>query len=459
MTKVLFATTAAALLGPFCFAAPGLRPVLVNPLSAHTFEGNVAVKTAHDRNEDGKPDRIYHFGRHYIERIEWDTDLDGTMDLRATYQKPAKGESNLIYHLSRTPDGEYGFAPSAVVMEYPTHQHFDPIYSAPEPHYEALVDEKWTSSFAIELPSPNVFQPAHGNKVVTSNKFVCKEGSAVSLTTQTSPKSEGEYRQTLFKDGKVIRSVKGGSPESISEEIEFLYDQEPRTVTRTDRDGDGEFDYEVTKNLLFTEPQPFPGYSNSAYHMTARKKIEGEWTGTFIDENRRYVNGLLTEVFAYNTKDVVERREYDDKGKLVWVYNDSNFDGEFDKRQKPDGTTHKRIDGKWVGDFSEDAAGPSQRGSITYRGGRLVGRENTNYKEGKKSSTQYPKPGVVISSTSGQFMNTGRVRKVYKTPILHPYRNQLLREEMDTDSDGEPELFVDFQALTISKIRPADWPK
>ncbi len=194
--------------------------------------------------------------------------------------------------------------------------------------------------------------------------------------------------------------------------------------------------------------------------MTVRKKIKGEWTGTFIDKNVRYANGLRTEVFANNrAKDVVERREYDDKGKLVWVFNDSNFDGEFDKRQKPDGTTHKRINGKWVGDFSESTTGPSSRGAITYRGGRLVEIVNTNHKEGVSSSAQYPEPGVVISSTSYRFMDSGRARKVYRTPRLHPYRNQLLREEIDTDSDGEPELYVDFQALTISKTRPADWPK
>ena len=41
------------------------------------------------------------------------------------------------------------------------------IFSVLEPLYEALVDKKWTRTFAIELPSAKVFQPAHGNNAET----------------------------------------------------------------------------------------------------------------------------------------------------------------------------------------------------------------------------------------------------------------------------------------------------
>lgn len=443
-TKALFAATA-VLLDPSCFAGPSDLPFLLPPQADHTFDGNVAVKTIYDGYGDGKPDRIYHFSRHYIERAEWDTDLDGTIDLRATYQKPAKGESNLIYEFVGAFDGQYRLIPRAVVMEYPSHQYFS-IYGDPAPHYEAHVDEKWTSSFAIELP-PLVDQPVHGDTTDGKMEFVCKEGAAVSLTTRA--EAGGEYRQTIYKQGKVVRSVKGASPERISEKIKFLYGEEPRSITLTDRDGDGEFDYEITSIL--------PPLN----HMTIRKKNEGGWTGTFIEENVRYVDGLLTEVFAHGTKDVVERREYDKEGKMVWAYNDSNYDGEFDRRRKPDGTTHKRINGKWVGDFTEQTSGPSTRGSMTYRDGRLVGSEHTNYKEQRQDSTQYPEPGVEISSSSGHGL-IGQIGvtiwKYYKATEMHPFRNRLLRTAHDMNADGKPELFVDYQALTISKTRPADWP-
>lgn len=438
---------------PSLFTVP-----LTAPGNAFSFDGDVVVKQEVDMNWDGKPDRVYHFGRDSIQRVDFDLDQDGEFDLRATYEEPAEGASNLKYQLIKI-ENDYRLMPSATVATYPNHNEF--YLAGPPPRYEALVDGVWRDSFTIDLPLPVVRYEEDAAQGVV--RFVCKEGAAVSLTTEVQPGVSAQYQQTLFKNGKVSRYVTGASPERIDQEITYTYGEDSRSVTRMDTNGDDELDVEYTRKL------PYAGAIDHHWHnrvplfyynpnlISARIRIDGKWTGTFVDQNRRYVDGRQTEVYAYQTERVLQRFEYDKAGQLLLAESDRDGDGEFDVRINAGGTLQKRVDGRWAGDFElNDSMGEIEM-AYTYRDGRLVRYEVELGKEGRHTVFEFPEPGVQIVKESG-FMRPPSVWYNYAVQpdgAAHP----LLRSAHDTDADGKPDVFVDYESLTITKTKPKAWPE
>lgn len=443
---------------PLDYGEPPL--LLTAPGNAFSFDGDVVVKHEDDMNWDGKPDRVYHYRRGSIQRVDFDLDRDGEFDLRATYGEPAEGASNLQYRLVKIEiDNDYRLMPSATVATYPNHNEF--YLAGPPPRYEALIDGAWRDSFTIELPLPMVQYDPDAAKGVVS--FVCQDGAAVSLTTEAQPGVSEEYQQTLFNNGKVSRYVTGASPERIHQEITYTYGKDSRSVTRTDRDGDGEFDYAYTQTLPHPSATDFQwsGRARLFYNhqniISTRIKIDGEWTGTFVDHNARYVDGRLTEVYAHSTQRVVQRFEYDKAGQLLLAERDRDGDGVFDYRSNADGTMQKRVDGRWVGDFElSDSMGEIEL-QYTYRDGRLVRYEGRFPKEGRHTVFESPEPGVQIVKESTVF----RPSHAWFYHAVQPdgaESRSLLRSAHDTDADGKPDVFVDYRSLTISETMPADWP-
>lgn len=432
--------------------------LLPAPGDAFGFDGDVVVKHEKDMNWDGTPDRVYHYRRGSIQRVDFDLDRDGEFDLRATYGEPAEGASNLQYRLVRIEnENDYRFMPSATVATYPNHNEY--YLAGPPPRYEALVDGVWRDSFTIDLPLPMVqYDPDAAKGVV---RFVCRDGAAVSLTTEVQPGVSEQYHQTLFKNGKVSRYVTGASPERIHQEITYTYGEDSRSVTRMDTDGDDELDYEHTRKLPYAgaidhhwlNRAPLFYYNPSL--ISTRIRIDGKWTGTFVDQNRRYVDGRQTEVYAYHTERVVQRFEYDKAGQLLLAESDQDGDGVFDIRINADGSLQKRVDGRWVGDFElNDSMGEIEL-QYTYRDGRLVRYEGTFPKEGRHTVFKSPEPGVQIVKESGPFRPSHAWYYYAAEPDgTHP----LLRSAYDMDADDKPDVFVDYRSLTITETRPADWP-
>jgi hypothetical protein len=451
-----FALTMPAMSTPLQYGAAAMLP---EPGDAFSFDGDVVVKHEKDMNWDGTPDRVYHYRRGSIQRVDFDLDLDGEFDLRATYEEPAEGASNLQYRLVKIEnEKDYRFMPSATVATYPNHNEF--YLAGPPPRYEALIDGAWRESFTIDLPVPVVQYDPDAAKGVMS--FVCQDGAAVSLTTEAQPDVSEEYQQTLFKNGKVSRYVTGTSPERIHQEITYTYGEDSRSVTRTDRDGDGAFDYTYTQKL------PHPGaiglhefsrarlFYNHRNIITTRIKIDGQWTGTFVDNNVRYVDGRMTEVYARGTQRVVQRYEYDKQGQLHWAERDRDGDGEFDYRSNADGTMQKLVNGRWVGDFeiNESMAGTEMQ--YTYRDGRLVRYEGRFPKERRHTVFESPEPGVHIVKESGVF-RPSLDWYYYAVEADGAESQTLLRSAHDIDADDKPDVFVDYQTLTITNTKPADW--
>ena len=430
--------------------------LLPTPGDAFSIDGDVVVKHEVDKNWDGTPDWVYHYRRRSIQRVDFDLDLNGQFDLRATYEAPAKGASNVRYQLIKIKN-DYRLMPSATVATYPNHNEF---YLAGPPRYEALVDGVWRDSFTIELPLPVVRYEADAAHGVVS--FVCKDGAAVSLTTEAQPGVRAQYHQTLFKNGKVSRYVTGASPERIRQEITYTYGEDGRMITRMDTDGDGKLDYAYVRKL----PQPgapnHPGvYGGRMFFyglnvVATRIKIDGAWTDTFTDKNRRYVDGRLMQVYAHGTERVVQRFKYDGAGQLLLAESDRDGDGVFDVRINADGSLQKHVDGRWVGDFVISHSMGEIEMMYTYRDGRLVRYEVELGKEGRHTVFESPEPGVQIFKESG-FMRPPSVWYDYAVQpdgTAHP----LLRSAHDMDADDKPDVFVDYQSLTITKTRPADWP-
>lgn len=447
------------------FGAPGVPgtvhhgtghffPGITMSESGYAFDGVVAIKRESDRNADGKPDRIDYFRRHSIQRIEWDLDFDGEFDLRATYAQPADGVPNLKYQLRQFENG-YRLVPSTTTAAYPMHGGV--YYADPPPYYEARRDDKWSDSFTLDLSTEHRWHHINGGPSRGVMTFVCEDGAAVSLTTEADPRIGAKYYKTLFNNGKVISTVMGESPDQLTNKTGYTYGEAARITTQTDRDADGDLDYETTQpwanNHTHHAFQPY-----LAYQTTVRMKIDGEWTGTFIDRGRRYVDGRLIEAYAYRTEEVVQRREYDEHGQLIWAYTDTTGDRKFDLRRKTDGTTHQLVDGEWVGDLVTEFSGAESRSISTYRDGQLVANDARNGKEGWHTVVQYPRPGVEIISSSS-WAGASERTQVWNDYATQP-RNAsypLLRSAHDFDGDGKPDVFVVYQALTIDETRPEGW--
>ncbi|MFN3166096.1 MAG: hypothetical protein ACE37H_03425 [Phycisphaeraceae bacterium] len=421
--------------------------------SRTTFDGVVAVKRELDTNYDGAIDCVYHFRRHAIERAEWDLDHDGVFDLRATYAEPADDETNLQYWVYRV-ENEYRLVPNSSASAYPAHEHGGGFYAGPAPRYEARIDGVWRDSFTLELPRTEWSSEQHAAQGVMT--LVCDDGSAVSLTTAADPGANRLYQQTLYEDGKPANYLVGPAPDQPTRTIRYIYGDDPRIITRIDRDNDGELDYEISRAYAaFGVPD-----HETYYSWVARIMRDGEWTGTFVDRNRRHVDGRLIDVLWPEKEQVIEHRDYDDDGRLLWAYSDSDFDGEFDLRRGPDGTTHQRVDGAWVGDFKLEREGIENAMSrYTYRGGRLIHYQGESRKEATRWVIEYPEPGVLIVRTTG--MGIPSFSKVwnYYEPERRGSAQKLVRSAFDLDSDATPDLFVDFHALTISETRPDGWPQ
>jgi len=418
-----------------------------------TFDGVVAVKQSLDTNYDGTIDCVYHFRRHSIERVEWDTDYDGEFDLRVAYAEPADGVTNVKYQLHRV-ENEYRLVPRSIAPAYPTHASEGGFFAGPTPRYEARVDGEWRDSFTRELPVSEWNSAQFTDQRVMT--FVCKDGSAVSLTTAADPEINRLYLQTLYENGKPATYITGPAPDQPTRTIRYTYGDDPRIITRIDRDQDGELDYEISRALsAFGVPD-----DGAYYNWVARIKRDGEWTGTFVDRNRRYVDGRLIDVLWPDREQVIEHRDYDEDGRLIWAYSDSDYDGEFDIRRGPDGTTHQRVDGAWVGDFKLERDGVE--GAVlryTYRDGRLIHSDESNPKEGWHTITEYPEPGVQIVRTTGVGTFEPDITWNYYDPERRRSSRPTLRSAYDLDRDGTPDLFLDFHALTINETRPADWPE
>jgi len=433
--------------------------LLTAPGNAFSFDGDVVVKHEYDMDWDGKPDRVYHYRRGSIQRADFDLDRDGEFDLRATYEKPAKGASNMQYQLVKI-GNDYRLMPSATVATYPSHNHF--YLAGPPPRYEARIDGAWRDSFTIDLPLPMVQYEQDEAKGVMS--FVCRDGAAVSLTTEVQPGVSEEYQQTLFNNGKVSRYVTGASPERIHQKIRYTYGEDSRSVTQSDSDGDGEFDHEYTRQL----PDAYASVQRSQrltlpplfYYdpglISTRIKIDGQWTGTFVDQFRRYVDGRLTKVYAHHTERVVQRYAYDKAGQLLLAESDRDGDGVFDYRSNADGTLQKRVHGRWVGDFELSRSMGEIEMGYTYRDGRLVRYEGDFPKEGRHTVFESPEPGVHIVKESGVFRPS--LAWYYYAVQPDGAASPLLRSAHDIDADGKPDVFVDYPSLTITETRPADWP-
>jgi hypothetical protein len=417
-----------------------------------TFDGVVVVKQSLDTNYDGTIDCVYHFRRHSIERVEWDTDYDGEFDLRVAYAEPADGVTNVKYQLHRV-ENEYRLVPRSIAPAYPTHASEGGFFAGPTPRYEARVDGEWRDSFTRELPVSEWNSAQFTDQRVMT--FVCEDGSAVSLTTAAAPETNRLYQQTLYENGKPARVVVGPAPDQPTRTIRYTHGDDLRIITRIDRDQDGELDYEISR-VFAASGMPDDG---TYYNWAARIKRDGEWTGTFVDDNRRYVDGRLIDVVWPDREQAIEHRDYDEDGRLIWAYSDSDYDGEFDLRRGPDGTTHQRVDGAWVGDFTLEREGmENSRSRYTYRDGRLIHAGGHEAKTLRRWDIEYPKPGVQIVRTAGVGIRSfSKVWNYYEPQRQHSSRPNL-RSAYDLNSDGKPDLFVDFRDLTISETRPADWP-
>jgi hypothetical protein len=435
----------------------GPYPLFPAPGDAYDFDGDIVVKHGVDKNWDGKPDWVYRYRRGSILRVDFDLDMDGEFDLRATYAEPAEGASNVRYRLVKIED-DYRLLPAALVSTYPHHNEF--YLAGPPPRYEALVDGVWRGSFAIDLPLTMVRRDADAAKVVT--RFVCEDGAAVSLTTEVRGGVDEAYHRTLFTNGRVSSYATGAGPERIERKIEYTYGQERRSVTRIDTDGDGELDYESVRKLPNPGEQNHPGmYSRQRLFydlnvVATRIKIDGAWTDTFTRHNRRYVNGRLTEAYAPNTERVAQRFQYDEAGELLWAESDRDGDGVYDYRLQADGTLQKHVDGRWLDDFAFSRSVGEIEMHYTYRDGRQVRYEGHFPKEGRHVVFESPEPGVHIVKESSVFSPS--LVWYYHAPEPDGAVDSLLRSAYDMDADDKPDVFVDYRSLTISTNKPADWP-
>jgi len=302
---------------------------------AHVFEGDVPVKTRYDMNGDGKIDEVYVYRKHSIERIEWDRDKDGTFDFRAIYEEPADGQRNLRYRLKQI-KGEFRFIPAITAAQWPAHG--NSTYAGPSPRYETLVDGVWSGDFTTELKHMAI-APACGEVAVVST-FVCRGGKPVRLTTPANKEHGVKFAQTRFEDGRRAKHVSGASPDRIMYEVDFLHDNDVLSVSRSDTDGDGAFDYEVTQRQ-----------TSAGYSLTSRIRKADGWTGTYAQRGMRYVNGLHTETIDPRTGNIHVRYEYDEQGNCLWTYTDQDKNGKLETRLSLDGQAQGLRNGVWIGDF------------------------------------------------------------------------------------------------------------
>jgi len=72
-----------------------------------------------------------------------------------------------------------------------------------------------------------------------------------------------------------------------------------------------------------------------------------------------------------------------------------------------------------------------------------------------RTFTVNPKPNQVFEGRGDRLCDW----RYYASKKELPWGYRLLQEARDLDADGKPDLFVDYEALTITKNKPASWPE
>ena len=398
--------------------------------TAHTFEDALPTRSAYDANADGKPDEFYFYRGGLQVRTELDTDLDGEIDLRAAFDRDGQGVE--VLHDVDEIDGAYRFLPRPLTgLATPALFIGD---DRPDPYWERKVDGRWTGTFTVTTKG-KMGAPT-GGFLTYPIKSEFRDGKLARQTTGGIPGLR-HYSQTHYINGQVMRSASGPSPDRITSRSSSLwFCGLTFSVIYNDTDDDGAFDER---------------------HLYLREKRQNLMAGTQVFQDGAWAEKpepkpveRVRETIDPTTGLVERQTNYNEDGGFESMYEDTDLDGVFDYRRIAARIEVLR-DGQWTGDFTQDYSTPHSTQRIEYRDG-------VRYQE---TYTWTDQDGNEASYFTTHLGNGRRVRGANGLPSIWTYRSpetgRVARESRDLDGDGRPDLFIDYERLTIENTQPAGW--
>ncbi len=405
----------------------------------YEFEGDVVKKAALDTNRDGKHDRWDHYDKKgRLARVELDTDHDGKGDFRSVIDEKSgpRPTGPRLLQLMKV-KGRYRFVP-AEIFRFRN-------YQVIPGRAEKLVKGKWTGTFTYRTGVCVGASPITSAKEYAGVTVNYVDGLPTRVVVSRG-KYHAIYRETTFKDGLPVRSISGRSKKRITEVRTYR----KGIVVREEKDTNGDGKMDVRIDYSHKTPP----------HRRTFVLKDGKWTGTYVKkgkphkwqghtfrQERHFRDGVLLkdETIEVKTGKLKRRNSYKD-GHQVFSETDRDLDGVIDFRTRYGSggnqyTSDTRLlkDGKWVRDFVLE----DKRARTTYKDGKVVRIEHSLKKDGKYT-------GWLIVCVGGKEWHSGRNGKIETWQYYS--KGRLVREKRDTDGDGKPDMEIDYDKLTITRI-------
>lgn len=395
------------------------------------FENDVLVDLTQDRDRDGRPDLWQSFRGGDLVRLELDRDRDGKADWRETWEPDPKRPPELKTELI---EGRWRIVPFNVVKSIHGHAPSPGFYTGKA---EKHVEGRWIDTFDDNQLLTYGGADENNLKVVRRTAHWRFEGGKPVEAIVT---GDGHFSHATWKEGRPL-AWEDGVAEDKLRCVEQYRDGE--RLSRTFYDEAGKPTSRVTGDPAWPRWEVFR---------------DGKWTGDYEDvvkdaqdrvsSRKVYRDGRrsLDEMFEQNAGGALVRRtRYEaDRGR-VEEQADSAGNVYLRSQYAPDGTPRrieKLVDGRWVGDFEEDASGTR----LVYRDGRLIRLERGGNIDDNAARV------AVFHDDGREEWGDGKTTRYWYTYSHKPGQvRRRVREARDLDGDGKADLKVDYERLTVEQ--------